>query len=419
MSLPLTIPSVTEAPDKLVPSLTTNKPYLGKQDHAFVPGEMLEHCGIEAMSRGTLSRTEISAIYRSIKNAVAFVSKLKANHRPEDLIREYKDSRGKRHLQWTKLGSSFIEHLHQARRVYSDLSCFTPHTAVIREDEASVFRYNGIPLITVPTFIPFLKPHPCIKALIDASPSFEDAFPTYRHPSLTTPTSATYKCIAGAFQAFTAPTQLEALKKAADNSRRNCNKTYTSLKRYLLALLQRYKRLLVVRLDLYYRQPYAQDNQVCTHQRISADRVQFLHVIRRYYPAFVGYAWKLEVGIQRHWHAHMLLCFDGDDVRLDAVIGRRLGDAWIQLTEGQGDYFNCNGKRHQYKHDAIGVIHANRPDEVALLLGPPATYLTKIDYYAGLELPDGARTFGKGQLPRQRQRKPQRLNKSTRGGRAP
>lgn len=356
------------------------------------------------MGRSTLARTDIAFIYHSIKHSVAFVSKLKPHYRPEDLVEEYTDARDKHHLRWTKLGCSFIDQLYQARQVRDDLSILGPHSVFSPELQTSgTHAASDVPLIAIPTiFKPFLKPHPCIQALIKASPSFEDTFPTYRHPRLFTPTEATYRCIADAFRAFTAPAQLNELKKAADNSRRNCNKIYTSLKRYLLSLLQRYKRLLVVRLDLYYRQPYAQDPRVCTHQRISADRVQFLNLIRRNYPAFVGYAWKLEVGIQRHWHAHTLLCFDGNAVRLDAVIGRHLGDAWVQLTLDQGDYFNCNGKRHQYKHDAIGMVHAYRPDEVALLLGSPATYLTKIDYYAGLELPDGARTFGKGQLPREK-----------------
>jgi Inovirus Gp2 len=364
-----------------------------------VTDKMLYAFGIEAITSHKLSHNEISALYLDIKNIVRFVSCLRPHLGPEDLTEEYLGYGGRLNKRWSKLGLEFIDRMMRAKKIVHFLNRATPHTKSSQEGEKPRGSdERGIQVAPIPVQHSYLKPHPCVQALANASLSFEMVFAEHFLKNYSTPKEQTEKCLAEAFKTFTDPEKVQALKKAVESSRRKCNKNYQSLKRYLKSLLSLYKKLMVVRLDLYYRQPFAQDPAVCSHHRITADRVQFLNLIRQDYPAFVGYAWKIEVGIQRHWHAHTLLCFDGNHVRLDAVIGRRLGEAWVQLTKEQGDYFNCNGKRRRYKHDAIGEVKENDPGKEALLLGYPVTYMTKIDYYAALELPGGARTFGKGQI---------------------
>jgi len=338
----------------------------------FLSEETLVDCGIEAAGDHRLARTEIEAIYKGIQAIDRFIRKLRVSHDPKELVDLV--CRGNRdRYEWSGLGRDFMSLIARAYGIGSDLSALTP----------------------------FLKAHPSVQALMDASMAAgmsSDDFGSYQRLLPASDVQARDR-VTTAFQSLTAPANLNALHKSSNNLRRNCNKKFNSLKRYLLTLIKHFKRVLVIRLDLYYGQKFSMNLKDCTHERISADRVAFLDMIRRDYPAFVGYAWKLEVGIQRRWHLHTLLCFDGDEVCNDIIIGRILGDAWVKLTNGKGDYYNCNAKRAGYKFDAIGMVRESNQAKVDDLMEYPATYLTKPDYFIGLELPNG-RSFGKGQILR-------------------
>ncbi|WP_447874551.1 YagK/YfjJ domain-containing protein [Serratia fonticola] len=116
------------------------------------------------------------------------------------------------------------------------------------------------------------------------------------------------------------------------------------------------------------------------------------------FKACVGYVWKLEYGRYRGFHYHLLVFYDGARVRQDVTLARLLGEYWRDvITAGAGHYHNCNANKARYRFPGIGLLHytdtAKRKG-----LNIAVRYLCKVDTYARLTLPNGARSFGRGEI---------------------
>jgi hypothetical protein len=112
----------------------------------------------------------------------------------------------------------------------------------------------------------------------------------------------------------------------------------------------------------------------------------------------VGYAWKTEHGIEKSYHHHFMLLFDGQRVREDITIGEYVGQYWRDvITKNRGYFYSCNRKKSNYKTLGVGMIcHSDEVMKEGMEIA--ALYLTKADGYAKLVTPDKSRTFGKGTL---------------------
>lgn len=177
-----------------------------------------------------------------------------------------------------------------------------------------------------------------------------------------------------------------------------CSKNYRSLKGYLDRLQERYAKLLIIRLDLYFTKASRQE-QAIPQRTIEQYRSHFLRKIaQNYQEAFVGYVWKLEYGLERNHHFHLLLIFNGNMVRKDQQISHHLGQLWsTQITEGAGSYYACNAQKESYRYCGIGMLE-HRDQEKRANLDRACLYLTKTDYFAEYHHPEGGRTFGKGEI---------------------
>ncbi|MBE0508848.1 MAG: inovirus-type Gp2 protein [Marinospirillum sp.] len=131
------------------------------------------------------------------------------------------------------------------------------------------------------------------------------------------------------------------LHRLNDNQKRLAESNLQSALKYLDDLKQKYPRLLVVRLDLYYRAKHQQNK---TLANLQSDRDKFLNNRHRYeyFDSLVGYVWCFEYGNKKTVHCHMLLLFDGKHRCKDEWIGRQLGERWEEITKGHGGYFNSN-----------------------------------------------------------------------------
>ena len=176
------------------------------------------------------------------------------------------------------------------------------------------------------------------------------------------------------------------------------SKNYRSLKGYLDRLQERYAKLLIIRLDLYFTKALRTQQEV-SHRQLDACRKAFLRRIGlNYGQAFVGYAWKLEFGLERNHHFHLLLIFNGNKLQSDERISHGLGKLWSeQITKGSGCYYACNGQKTQYRYCGIGMLE-HRDTVKRNHLDLACQYLTKTDYYVHYSLPDGARSFGRGEI---------------------
>ncbi|MFV8871277.1 YagK/YfjJ domain-containing protein [Serratia fonticola] len=165
---------------------------------------------------------------------------------------------------------------------------------------------------------------------------------------------------------------------------------------YIDSLSAQYARLLVVRVDLTYRK----DAKVMiTADLARQHRQRFFKNLQahRLFRACVGYIWKLEYGRYKGFHYHLLVFYDGAQVRQDVTLARLLGEYWRDvITDGVGYYYNCNAYKERYRIPGIGMLHHT---DTAKREGLNITinYLCKVDTFARLVLPNSARTFGRGE----------------------
>ncbi|WP_273973642.1 YagK/YfjJ domain-containing protein [Serratia ureilytica] len=190
-------------------------------------------------------------------------------------------------------------------------------------------------------------------------------------------------------------------KRQLRNFQRAASKNLKGALDYVDHLFERHARLLVVRVDLSWRKDFVKNQTISTAMaRQHRQHRQRLFKRVKSHPLFqhcLGYIWKLEYGQYKGFHYHMCFFFDGSKVRGDITLARHIGELWEkEITNGQGLYFNCNAIASTYAQSGIGDIHYTDQTKRAVLQKVIA-YITKVDTAVRLSLPQGARTFGRGE----------------------
>ena len=215
----------------------------------------------------------------------------------------------------------------------------------------------------------------------------------------------------GSLNAFIDSIQREArskeFKEAVNQYYRQPNANYNNLMGDINKQFDGHSRLLVIRLDLEYRQDC--DNQYLTHNELYDKYDQAVddreHLFRNMrsnnlFDHMLGYAWKLELGRSTGFHYHLLFFFDGRYVRQDGTKAAMIGEYWNNvITQGRGRYFNCNAQKSRYDYCGIGNIR-NTDIEARIGLERALAYITKPDtyLYSKIALPDNGRSFGRTKL---------------------
>lgn len=107
----------------------------------------------------------------------------------------------------------------------------------------------------------------------------------------------------------------------------------------------------------------------------------FLRFMNKNYQANrLAYILKIENGLSKGYHAHILLLLNGHKHQQDVSIARKLGEEWINcITQGAGVYWNCNAHKNRYKYKAIGMINRTDENQRKFLESNVLTYLIKHD----------------------------------------
>lgn len=181
------------------------------------------------------------------------------------------------------------------------------------------------------------------------------------------------------------------------NNQRKSRDNYRRMRTLLEALLTCYSRLTVVRVDLGYTEwhaPYIDYETARQHRQQLSQQIQTHPMFQH----LVGHVWKLEWGIKKGFHYHVLFFFNGHQVREDVAYGQQIGELWnYQITDGQGHYHNCNRNAGNiYQHNALGVVDYHDQEKIRGL-DFIARYLTKMDEYASIMVQ--GRTFQTSRLP--------------------
>lgn len=173
-----------------------------------------------------------------------------------------------------------------------------------------------------------------------------------------------------------------------------------SANEYIDNLFENHSKILAVRLDLSYK-----DNleEKPTFDRLKRD-LQKLRKNRRHAPSvfdgMIGYVMAAEQGeLEEKLHCHAVVLYDGQKVQHDVFKGQQIGEYWQNnITNGDGNYFNCNAKKEKYDKNGIGMIGHRDAEKRENLKKAAASYLTKDEQVVSDS--EGKRTFFRGKMPK-------------------
>lgn len=174
---------------------------------------------------------------------------------------------------------------------------------------------------------------------------------------------------------------------------------------YIDSLFSDAKRLIVVRVDLHYAESIA-DN--VTIDRATSDLARLLANVRHnaIFRGLKGYVAKLECGIFRGFHWHVLFFLDARirNPITHSYIGQTIGDYWREkITKGQGTYWNSNGDVRRFEAlgcRGIGLVEKTDMQAIKNLKRFVVGYLTKPHQHAQPRDGRWYRTFRRGPMPR-------------------
>jgi hypothetical protein len=177
---------------------------------------------------------------------------------------------------------------------------------------------------------------------------------------------------------------------------RRCRKNYRGGLRYIRRQFESCSRLLVFRVEL----GYSSCDQVAPAEDVSAaqvrsDLAKLQRYLRETFPA-TGFMWKLEYGMLRGHHFHVLVFMNGHLVQQDQAIGKQFKQYWeSDITRGRGTCYVC--KPGDYEEPGIGMINYYDEEKRGFLEKNVLPYLVKADFWMSYE--PGGRTFGRGLMP--------------------
>jgi len=192
------------------------------------------------------------------------------------------------------------------------------------------------------------------------------------------------------------------LKKKVSNRERDPIRELKSMRTYVDSLFEEgrgYSRLLVLRLDLGYREDYSQTvtiDQAKQDWKVFKNRSRFNSAFKY----VVGGIWKLEWGVKRGHHFHCIFFLKGSDVYDEKFNAEKIGECWNRATPEDTGIVHISNLR-KFDRRAVGMIEDDDPVKRGYLM-EHLGYLAKKEQALQIKLTDGTRTFGKWQTPKQR-----------------
>ncbi|MBC3809275.1 inovirus-type Gp2 protein [Undibacterium seohonense] len=173
-------------------------------------------------------------------------------------------------------------------------------------------------------------------------------------------------------------------------------RNYQSACKYFDSLTDKFADLLVLRVDLSYREDDAGARDLDV---VRQDLKKFLNNRRsnQIFADVVGYMISLEYKPKKGLHFHTVIFINGAKHQKDAWIAQKIGDYWRdKVTDGRGLCFNCN--RKYYLYSGIGRLHYSDQVKKESFRQHVVTYLTKENDHFRQEFGSNIRTFFKGEV---------------------
>lgn len=146
-------------------------------------------------------------------------------------------------------------------------------------------------------------------------------------------------------------------KQAQDN--------FESAREFIYHLAAKHSRLLIIRIDLYYR-PYYESEKANWEINNFLRWLRGRACNRNLLPGYLGFIIKRENGILRGTHWHLMVICDGNLQRNAGYLSQMIGEAWAKRTaQGPGSYHNCYADREKYEFDGLGMLNLDDWERMA------------------------------------------------------
>jgi hypothetical protein len=157
-------------------------------------------------------------------------------------------------------------------------------------------------------------------------------------------------------------------------------KNYAALNAYINDWFEECEKILVLRLECVYRPEFARTNGMqLTYEEAKKHRETFVAMMHSRVTPFenlLGYALKLEYGLDTGYQYRVLVLMDGSKVREEIAMAQQIGESWVASTGGKGLYYNCN--EYIYPPCGIGMVDRNDPEKRDALK-VASFFMTKFD----------------------------------------
>ena len=185
-------------------------------------------------------------------------------------------------------------------------------------------------------------------------------------------------------------------RRMKDDRRYQARQQEREITDYADAVVGRYARTIIVRVDLYYRSD-AQARLRVEHVFDDLDQLMVKRESNSIFDHETGYICSVEQGQDRGYHIHAAFVFNGNEVRGDIHKAQLIGELWERITRGYGCFNSCNHDKDRYQ-GRLGIGMIRRDDLRARQhLHEAMRYLVK-DEQSLLMKPLRAKCLRKGQV---------------------
>ena len=188
---------------------------------------------------------------------------------------------------------------------------------------------------------------------------------------------------------------------AKKNFFRSSQKNHKQVLKYIRAHSKCTGRILLARVDVSLKSDAGMRQLNWTKQMevMHENRKLLFKFIRKTYKSkFLGFVWKLEYGVRKGLHFHLILIFNSRDLT-DNVLNR-IRQEWVgPITDHEGICRNCNAFKNGYQSLGIGAYSRKVNPEMWPGIEAMCDYVTKPDDLVRLWKVDNMRTMGKGNMP--------------------
>jgi hypothetical protein len=171
-------------------------------------------------------------------------------------------------------------------------------------------------------------------------------------------------------------------KAAVKKFERPSQKNYAALNSYINGWFEECEKILALRLECVYRSEFVRvDATPLAYEEAKQHRKNLETMMHSRVPPFehlLGYALKLEYGLDTGYQYRLLVLMDGSKVSGEVAMAQQIGECWVTGTEGKGLYYNCNEHKRVYPSCGIGMVDRNETGKREALK-TMAFYMTKLD----------------------------------------